>query len=151
MLYEFDGYIYTNEFDPAFPGYKKRGKYVPLHNYVYWLNTGLIPTKGKTAIHHKDEDRKNNDFSNLELITTSKHIKIHKPLHTFQTKKSRSKISKNNNKIGLFGFNGAEFTNPNWRSRIAFNGRKKSLGSFIDPLTCEIIYKFTQNEIFKEL
>ena len=77
MLYKFDGFIYTNEFDPAFPGYKKNGKYVPLHNYIYWLHTGLVPEKGKTAIHHIDEDKKNNINTNFCICDKGFHVILH--------------------------------------------------------------------------
>ena len=45
------------------------------HRWV-WINShGVIP-KGY-HIHHKDEDKSNNDISNLELISASQHCLLH--------------------------------------------------------------------------
>lgn len=147
MLYKFDGFIYTNEFDPAFPGYKKNGKYVPLHNYIYWLHTGLVPEKGKTAIHHIDEDRNNNEFENLELITLKRHHK-----HHCQTIKSRKINSISSQKNQWKGVHLDKRRNPEkakcWNTKISFNNRKTWLGSFPDPLSAEIVYEFVWNEIY---
>jgi hypothetical protein len=151
MLYKFDGFVFTDEFDPAFPGYKKKGRYVPLHNYIYWLNTGLIPEKGKTAIHHIDEDRENNEFENLELISVKEHNKIHNQNPSL---KHRAQISLNRKESGLFGFKGVRYHKRNipwnkvWQSVIQFNNRKHSLGYFNDPLSGEIVYKIVQKEIY---
>jgi hypothetical protein len=149
MLYKFDGYIFTNEFDPAFPGYKKKGKYVPLHIYVYWLNTGLVPENNKTCIHHIDGDKFNNEFDNLMLMSLKNHAKIHY-IPTKQTKNLRSKISYNNGANKIFGFRGVEYTGKNWRSRIQYNKKRRTLGSFPDPLSGQIVYNFVQIEIYGE-
>ena len=153
MLYKFDGFIFTDEFNHAFPGYKKRGKYVPLHNYIYWLNTGLIPKQGKSAIHHIDGDRENNEFENLKLVTAKEHNSIHSqnPTH-----KHRSHMSFGN-RSGLFGFQGIRYHKSDkpwskrWQSIIQFNNKKQSLGYFNDPLSGEIVYKIVQNEIYSIL
>ena len=39
------------------------------------------------CVHHKDENRQNNDISNLQLMTRAEHMKYH------MTKKSLSKVS----------------------------------------------------------
>lgn len=149
MLYKFDGFIFTDEFNPNFPGYKKKGKYVPLHNYVYWQHTGIVPEQGKTVIHHKDGNRNNNEFENLELVTVKKHGKEHK--HSLN---SRLKMS-NNRQGGLFGFSGCQYHvkhikpwNKVWKSKIYYNNRQIYLGHFHDPLTCEILYLFVKNELY---
>jgi len=57
---------------------------------------------------------------------------------------------------GLFGFSGVRFKRRHyfegkcWESQISYNKNKKYLGLFSDPLTAELIYEFTFNEIFKE-
>ena len=46
-----------------------------MHRYVWEYYNGEIP-KG-FQIHHIDHDKSNNDISNLEMISRSKHAKIH--------------------------------------------------------------------------
>lgn len=48
-----------------------------LHRYVYEKEIGTLPKGRGFNIHHKDGDKKNNDISNLELMTNSKHQKEH--------------------------------------------------------------------------
>lgn len=48
---------------------------IRMHRYVWLCEKGEIP-KGYD-VHHKDHDRGNNDISNLELLTKSKHRKTH--------------------------------------------------------------------------
>lgn len=157
MKYWFDGFIFINKFDSNFPGYKKKGIYVPLHNYIYWLKTGNIPVKGKTVIHHRDEDRTNNKFDNLALMSVSKHASKHyKPLgnHDLQTRK---KISFNSNSKGMFGYKGSQIDkrvkpeNKAWRAKIKYNGTQTTLGYFIDPLSAEIVYKIVREEIYGQM
>src|SRR6185436_6123704 len=47
----------------------------PLHRQIWIDNFGKIP-KG-FCIHHKDENPLNNEISNLELISKSKHARMH--------------------------------------------------------------------------
>ena len=155
-LFNFDGFIFTDKFNPEFPGYKKKGKYVPLHNYVYWENTGLVPKKGKTAIHHIDGDRNNNEFENLNLISVSDHCKIHNNSDVYNIN-VRKKLSKRNQKKGLFGYTGIRYHKKNkpwfrvWGAKIRFNGFRKSLGYFNDPLSGEVVYLLVWNEIYSPL
>lgn len=148
-LFKFDGFIFTDEFDPAFPGYKKKGttkEYVPLHNYIYWQHTGLIPRKGKTAIHHIDGNRENNEIENLELLTTLQHRKVHPNKPKIMSICKRGK--------GLFGFSGATYSykhikpwNKVWECAISYNNKRKFLGYFNDPLSCEIVHDLIHIEI----
>ena len=46
-----------------------------MHRYVWEFYNGPIP-KGYD-IHHKDEDKSNNDISNLEMIKSGKHQSMH--------------------------------------------------------------------------
>lgn len=55
-----------------FPGKKYRGKYCYEHILVFWQTYGILP-KSNEIVHHKDENKHNNDPSNLELKTRSKH------------------------------------------------------------------------------
>lgn len=60
---------------------KKTGYYlnstnrIRLHRYVWQYYNGSIP-KGM-VVHHKDEDKSNNDITNLELQTLSQHSRLH--------------------------------------------------------------------------
>lgn len=59
-----------------YPGKVYKGRYVYEHQLVWWLNTKILVPEGY-IIHHKDEDKHNNTFSNLELKTSLQHIKEH--------------------------------------------------------------------------
>src|SRR3990167_8695799 len=53
----------------------------PLHRQLWIDNFGKIPKK--MVVHHKDENPLNNELSNLELMSKSKHSSLHtsKPEH----------------------------------------------------------------------
>lgn len=51
-------------------------KTIRLHRVVYEFYSGKEIPKGY-HIHHKDENKDNNDFSNLALVSQSEHAKIH--------------------------------------------------------------------------
>ena len=57
-----------------------------LHRAVWEYHNGEIP-KGY-HIHHKDEDRHNNDISNLEMITGYEHLSSH------MSKEERKEVSR---------------------------------------------------------
>lgn len=59
-----------------YTGKRYRGRYCYEHHLVYWQNTGITPSN-EEVIHHIDENKHNNDFSNLELITREKHSSMH--------------------------------------------------------------------------
>ena len=61
---------------PEYPGKKYRGRYVYEHHLVWWKHTGEVVT-GKFLVHHKDEDRHHNAFSNLQKKTRSQHSHDH--------------------------------------------------------------------------
>ena len=65
---------------PNFPGKKYRGKYCSKHVLVYWQTYGVLP-KPNEIIHHKDEDKFNNDPDNLELMKRKDHVKLHRNTH----------------------------------------------------------------------
>lgn len=61
-----------------YPGKKYRDRYVYEHHLVWWQNTGtLVPVD--MVIHHKNEQKRDNSFSNLELMSKSKHSADHHP------------------------------------------------------------------------
>jgi len=55
---------------------KVNGKRLRLHRYIWCKHFGEIPQN--MHIHHKDENKDNNDISNLELLSNSEHTKFHK-------------------------------------------------------------------------
>lgn len=64
-----------------FPGTRhgKRKRHVLEHVLVWWLNTGVIPSKGE-VVHHINQDKLDNRFDNLQLMTASDHMKLHASL-----------------------------------------------------------------------
>jgi hypothetical protein len=54
------------------------GKRMLMHHYVWLKHTGQKIEKGWN-IHHKDENKENNSFENLELLTVSEHTKKYSP------------------------------------------------------------------------
>lgn len=59
-----------------YPGRKYRGRYVYEHHLVWWKHTGEILPDGM-LIHHKNENKRDNRFKNLELKSFSDHSKEH--------------------------------------------------------------------------
>lgn len=59
-----------------YPGKKYRGKYSYEHHVEWWKNTKILPPKGY-HIHHRNGEKTDNRFDNLELIYNSTHLKIH--------------------------------------------------------------------------
>lgn len=59
-----------------YPGTIYKGRYCLEHILVYWQTTGILPGFNE-IIHHIDEDKRNNKFSNLQLMTRSEHTKLH--------------------------------------------------------------------------
>lgn len=62
-----------------YPGKKYRGRYVYEHTLVWWQTTGQLVPDG-WLVHHKDENKHNNSFSNLELKSTARHTSDHHTL-----------------------------------------------------------------------
>ena len=59
-----------------YPGKRYRGKYCQEHVLNYWKHYGVVPNKNE-IIHHKDENKNNNDWTNLELKSRSGHTAYH--------------------------------------------------------------------------
>lgn len=60
-----------------YPGKKYRGRYCYEHHLVWWRNTGRMPLAGH-LIHHRNERKRDNAFSNLE----EKLVAVHSSEHT---------------------------------------------------------------------
>lgn len=59
-----------------YSGKKYRGLYIYEHVFVWWKITKIIPPEGY-QIHHKNGNRVDNRFENLEMVFKSTHAKIH--------------------------------------------------------------------------
>lgn len=57
---------------------RRNSKYIPVHHFVYCTNSFLTEIPRGHCIHHIDEDKFNNSFSNLKLLTISEHMQLHK-------------------------------------------------------------------------
>ena len=80
--------------------YYKNHKEGRLHVYIYKFHNGAVP-KGY-HIHHKDENKFNNEISNLQLLKNSEHNRLHalenklgQYERTAKHKENLSKIIKN--------------------------------------------------------
>lgn len=60
----------------GYPGKRYRGRYAYEHQVVWWQNTGRCVRAG-FLVHHKNDDKHDNRFVNLEEKTPSKHSKEH--------------------------------------------------------------------------
>jgi hypothetical protein len=60
----------------SYPGKKYRGRYAYEHHVVWWLGTGSLHPSG-SVVHHKNHDRHDNRFENLECKTKSEHSADH--------------------------------------------------------------------------
>lgn len=59
-----------------YPGMKYRARYVYEHHLVWWKRTGQVVPKG-FVVHHKNDMKRDNRFSNLELKTNPEHTRGH--------------------------------------------------------------------------
>lgn len=64
-----------------YPGRRYRGRYAYAHHVVWWEETGQVVPAGY-LLHHKDEDKRRNVFSNLELKERGKHSAEHNKKRT---------------------------------------------------------------------
>lgn len=78
-----------------------------LHRYVWKIMTGQsIP--GSCDIHHKDANKDNNTFGNLELIRRSEHQKLHGQMLTDTQREMRADNIKNNALPAAIKWHGSE-------------------------------------------
>ena len=69
------GYRYCRT-EPPHPNRNEKGLY-PLHRVLMENRLGRLLTSGE-HVHHKDEDKTNDDPNNLELMTASEHAAHHR-------------------------------------------------------------------------
>lgn len=61
---------------PGWPGKPYRVKYAYSHYVAYWKAHGVVPSPTE-MIHHKDENKRNNDPDNLVLMLRVEHARMH--------------------------------------------------------------------------
>lgn len=61
---------------PVWEGRRYRGRYCYEHHYVWWKHTGQYVGDG-FCIHHKNGNKRDNEFSNLELLSNVTHASRH--------------------------------------------------------------------------
>ena len=59
-----------------YPGKKYRGKYCYEHHLIWWSKTKTLVPEG-FILHHKNENKHDNQFENLELKTREAHSRDH--------------------------------------------------------------------------
>jgi hypothetical protein len=72
-----DGKGYHLILKPDWYTARKGTKHVFLHHVVMCEHLGLTEIPSGWCVHHKDENKINNEISNLELLTLSDHTKLH--------------------------------------------------------------------------
>lgn len=82
--------------------YYENSRYGYLHRFVWLCERGEIP-KG-CQIHHIDENKENNDISNLMLVTVSQHRHLHNPPQFSEVSKQilRDSINRNRDKLNEY-------------------------------------------------
>lgn len=66
------------------------GKWKREHHYV-WESHGNAPVPRGYVLHHRDGDKTNNDYQNLQLLTRAEHAKLHGKGRTV-TEETRQKM-----------------------------------------------------------
>lgn len=133
---------------------KERGELVhriKVKKYLNILNKRFPNVKW--VVHHKDNDKKNNNISNLKIMTLQEHTKIHNSGKNL-SKKHRMKYSHRSG--GKLGFHGVRYNsdmkrNKPWCSKIKYNYKSTYLGYFSDPISAEIVYKLTRKELYGDM
>ena len=59
-----------------YPGKRYRNRYCYEHHLVWWKSTGELQ-KESEIIHHKDGNKRNNSFDNLEIMNKKEHTSYH--------------------------------------------------------------------------
>ncbi len=59
-----------------YPGKKYRGRYCYEHHLVWWQNTGSLPGPDE-VIYHRNDNKRDNRFKNLEKKSNGKHSREH--------------------------------------------------------------------------
>lgn len=69
-----------------YSGYKYRSRYIYKHHLIWWKHTGELPIRNRILVHHKNNNKHDNRFRNLERISLGKHNFNHHKLSDIQIK-----------------------------------------------------------------
>lgn len=69
-----------------YPGMKYRGRYCYEHHLVWWKNTGEIITNN-IIIHHKNDNKHDNSFNNLQKMTNEGHSQHHGEISSLKVRR----------------------------------------------------------------
>lgn len=110
------------------------------HGYIVNKNglkhRQIAGAKPGEVVHHKDGNKMNNSPENLEVFPSqSVHAKLH-GLSFYQGGKGKVWMNKNKNPEMKC-----------WEVRIMFNGHRKRLGLYEDPLTAQLVYDLVWEEL----
>lgn len=72
-----DGKGYVMRLKPHWYTGRKGCKHVFVHHIVMCESLGLTEIPSGWCVHHVDEDKQNNNLSNLALMTTQAHMRLH--------------------------------------------------------------------------
>lgn len=74
---------------------KDRNKrYIPVHRVIMENHLGRFINPEKEEINHKDDNPKNNNVSNLELVSHAEHARLHSKKKKFWKESPRNKTAK---------------------------------------------------------
>lgn len=106
----------------------------------------LFP-KETWVVHHKDEDRSNNNIFNLEMMTDSNHKRLHSNGNKYGIgNKSRLKQTGSKPYATYINRNMNPYKRV-WQSSLKYKNKRISLGVFEDFISCEIVAKIVMGEI----
>jgi hypothetical protein len=132
---EFNGvkFGYSNKYYYAL---KNDKGYKYLHHAVYMFYNNLTEIPQGYVIHHIDENKLNNDISNLKLLTNAEHISIH-----FKDKKlsNERKIKLSNSTKGHIGYTKGIIWSDEIRQKISNTMKGKNKIKFTIEQTNKII------------
>lgn len=89
-----DGLKFTIRYDGYY--YCTTNDLLSLHKHNWIKKNGLIPDGYQ--LHHKDQNKLNNNIENLQLLTVSEHTKLHSEIYN-GAPNNKKVICKNNGKI----------------------------------------------------
>lgn len=110
----------------------------------------IRPRKEGEEVHHKDLDKTNDHFTNLEILTREEHSDIHSRINSSDGELFRErKIIKKNNKGKYSKYNGVSWhkTHKRWQSLYRLNTKTYYLGMFNTELEACIAYNDAVKDI----
>ena len=129
-----------------YPGKRYRDRYCYEHHLVWWQNTGLVVTDG-CQLHHKDGNKRNNSFDNLELITRTEHSRTHrlrqgKKMVRLRCPNCKIVFEREKNKTHLQKKSVVTFCSRKCCGEYAFTRKRKEGYDFSDDVKMNVICEF---------